>query len=148
MSCTFCAIAAGRLPAARVHETPGAVAFFDRAPVAACHTFVVPKSHATSIFDVPDEDLHAVMSAVRHVSRLYRSRLGIEALQILSSNGRAAQQDAPHFHVHIVPRHEGDGLDVAWMPDPTIPPPFEARLARLRLRTSRRRSRRGTGPNA
>ena len=73
-----------------------------------------------------------MMSAVRHLSRLRRSRLGIEAVQIVSSDGQAAQQDAPHFHVHIVPRHEGDGLDVAWTPDPAIPPRFEARLTRLR----------------
>ena len=132
MSCTFCAIAAGRLPAARVYETAGAVAFFDRGSVAAYHTLVIPRRHATSIFDIPGEDLRAVMSAVRHLSRLYRSRLGIEAMQIVSSNGQAAQQDAPHFHVHIVPRHEGDGLDVAWTPDPTIPPRFEALLTRLR----------------
>ena len=130
-SCVFCQIGAGLLPAARVYEDDAVVAFLDRAPVAELHTLVVPKRHAADIFEVSDEDVRALASAIRTVSLLYRSKLGLTDLQVVSSNGKAAQQDAFHLHFHIVPRFEGDGRDIAWTPDLRIRERFDDLLARL-----------------
>ncbi len=129
--CVFCQIGAGLLPAVRVYEDDAVVAVFDRAPVAEYHTLLIPKRHAPDIFGVSDEDARALASAVRTVARLYRGRLGITAVQIVSSNGRAAQQDAMHLHVHLVPRAEGDKQDIVWHHDPGIRDRFDELLARL-----------------
>jgi len=84
------------------------------------------------VFDVPEADLLGVMAAVKHVVDLYRERLGIENLQIVSSSGAEAQQDVFHLHVHIVPRHDGDGQDVQWTTHPEMRDQFDAMLDRLR----------------
>lgn len=89
--CVFCEIGAGRVrPDAKVYENERVIAFFDRAPVTEYHTLVVPKRHATDIFDVEEEDLLAVTSAIRRICRNYREKLGIKDVQIVSSNGNAA----------------------------------------------------------
>ncbi len=33
---------------------------------------------------------------------------------MLQANGRAACQSVPHFHLHLVPRWEGDGRGLNW----------------------------------
>ena len=129
--CAFCEIAIGQLPIAKVYETDTVIAFFDKAPIAEFHTLVIPKRHATNIFDVPDDDLRDLISAVRNLSRHYRNALGIRALQIVSSNGEAAQQEAFHIHFHIVPRSKGDGQDITWTPDYTIVERFDELLERI-----------------
>nr|WP_299813036.1 HIT domain-containing protein [uncultured Roseibium sp.] len=129
--CIFCEIAAGRLPATKVYEDEFVVAFFDRAPVAEYHTLVIPKQHATDIFDVNDDNVRALASAIRTICRTYRSALGIDNLQIVCSNGADAQQDVFHLHFHIVPRTRLDGQDILWKPDHSIAERFGELLSRL-----------------
>ena len=38
------------------------------------------------------------------------------------ANGKAAWQTVFHFHVHLVPRHEADGMELSW---PVKNPPRE-----------------------
>lgn len=130
-NCVFCDIVASREPAARVYEDDLVVAFFPLHPVSEYHTLVIPKRHATDIFDVSAEDLAAVTSAIRHISRAYKETLGIEAVQIVSSNGADAQQDVFHLHFHIVPRRKGDGQDINWTPDLSISERFDELLSRV-----------------
>lgn len=131
VACIFCEIAAGRMPAAKVFENDHVIAFFDINPVAEYHTLVIPKRHATNIFDMSNVDAIAVMSAIRHISQSFKDTLDIQAVQILSSNGAAAQQDAFHMHFHIVPRAEGDDLDIKWTTNPSIVERFDELLSRL-----------------
>ena len=45
MSCLFCKIIAGEIPAARVYEDDQVIAFNDINPQAPMHVLVVPKRH-------------------------------------------------------------------------------------------------------
>ena len=45
-----------------------------------------------------------------------RERLGADGINILNSCGRAAWQTVFHFHVHVIPRYEGDPLRLPWTP--------------------------------
>lgn len=129
--CIFCRVVRGDAPSWKVYETDTAYAFLDIHPVNPYHTLVIPKRHATNVFDVPPDDWLGVMAAVKEVVDLYAERLGMTNLQIVSSSGAEAQQDVFHLHVHIVPRHDGDGQDVRWTPHPEMRERFDAMLARL-----------------
>jgi histidine triad (HIT) family protein len=130
--CVFCRIVAGSSPAWIVHETETTLAFLDVNPVAAYHTLVIPKAHQADLFDVGADVLLEVMASVKAVVDLYHRRLGLENVQIVSSSGVHAQQDVPHFHVHIVPRHRGDGQNIRWTTHPELRARFDELLARLR----------------
>ena len=130
--CTFCEIAAGQMPAAKVFENDHVVAFFDINPVAEYHTLVIPKRHATDIFDVSNSDAIAVMSAIKHITQSFKDTIGIQSVQILSSNGAAAQQDVFHLHFHIVPRTAGDNLDIKWVTNPSIVERFDKLLSKIK----------------
>ena len=46
--------------------------------------------------------------------------LGFTDMNILQNNGPIAGQTVFHFHIHLIPRREGDGINVTWTPgEPT-----------------------------
>ena len=113
-NCIFCQIVEGKSPSWKVLETEAAYAFLDINPVSRYHTLVIPKNHYRDIFDIPEEELKAVMALVRKVAKLYEEKLGIKNMQIISNSGAEAQQDVFHIHFHIVPRQRGDGQNIRW----------------------------------
>ena len=129
--CIFCQVARRERESWTVHETDAALAFLDINPVSEYHTLVIPKRHAADLFAVAEADLLGVMSALKHVVDLYRGRLGIQHLQVVSSSGSEAQQDVFHLHFHIVPRRAGDGQEVNWTRHPELRERFDGQLARL-----------------
>jgi histidine triad (HIT) family protein len=109
MSCIFCRIAAGEIPAQVVHQDAETLAFLDIRPLAPGHVLVIPKAHASLVEDLPDPVLAALFRTVRRVSEAARQATGAPATTIAVNNGPAAGQEVPHAHVHVVPRREGDG---------------------------------------
>ncbi len=131
-NCIFCQIVAGSAPSWRVHETKDTYAFLDINPVSPYHTLVIPKKHYINMFDVPEENLLAVMKALRDVVNLYQEKLGLTNLQVLSSSGAEAQQDVFHLHYHIVPRRRGDGQNIKWQTYPEMRKTYDEMIDRLR----------------
>lgn len=111
--CIFCKIVAGEIPSSKVYEDDTVFAFLDNNPVARGHTLVIPKKHATDVFDVDEEALQAVTSAAKKLAHAARKGLGADGVNIMHASGKAAQQSVFHLHFHVVPRSRGDGID-AW----------------------------------
>jgi histidine triad (HIT) family protein len=116
--CLFCRIVAGELPATIVAEDERTVSFMDINPATRGHALVVPRAHAADLLSVDAEDLEAVALAAQRLARRARERLGAEGINLLNSNGSAAWQTVFHFHVHVIPRYEGDPLRLPWVPGP------------------------------
>ena len=108
MTCTFCQIAKGELPAHIVHRDQDVIAFLDRAPLLHGHVLVMPTSHIESLDDLPDGLLAPFFAAVRRTSIAVQKALGAEG-SFVATNTRVSQS-VPHLHVHVVPRNKGDGL--------------------------------------
>ncbi len=113
-NCIFCKIVKGEAKSWKILENAHVYAFLDIHPVSKYHTLVIPKRHYENLFDIPEEDLKEVIAGVRTIVKLYEEKLGIQHVQILSNNGREAQQDVFHSHFHIIPRHMGDGQNLRW----------------------------------
>ena len=112
LNCVFCDIAAGRLPAARVLETPKVLAFLDMAPVNYGHTLIIPKAHYQNFLDLPD-DLWTEMGRVsRRVAQALRTVLYAQGFNIGMNNFEAAGQVIFHAHFHLIPRYFSDGLQL------------------------------------
>ncbi len=108
--CIFCRIAAGQLPAARVLETPGVLAFLDIAPVNYGHTLVIPKVHYRNLLELPDELWMEMGQVSRRVAQALRATLYAQGFNISMNNFEAAGQVVFHAHIHVIPRYFSDGL--------------------------------------
>jgi histidine triad (HIT) family protein len=128
--CIFCAIAAGSLPSERVHADERTVAFLDIAPAAAGHVLVIPRAHADDIHGADPADLAACAETAQAMAARVSGALGCDGVTIMQSNGRAAGQTVFHYHVHVIPRMDGDGALRPWTPL-AMPPGELARMGAL-----------------
>jgi histidine triad (HIT) family protein len=114
--CIFCKIVAGDLPASIVDEDERTIAFMDIAPANRGHALVIPRAHATDLAEIGVEDLQATILAAQRLARQAKERLGADGVNLLNSCGEAAWQTVFHFHIHVIPRYEGDPLRLPWVP--------------------------------
>lgn len=106
--CLFCAIAAGDIPASKVHEDDRTVAFLDINPLQRGHALVIPKAHAAKLEDASAEDAAAVIHAAQTLAPALCSAVGAVDATVAINNGPDAGQEVGHLHLHIVPRTQGD----------------------------------------
>jgi histidine triad (HIT) family protein len=109
MSCIFCRIATGEIPAEVVAKDEHAVAFLDIAPLADGHTVVVPRTHVATIEEMAPAEAQALFRTVQRLAGPVRAAVGAAGSTIGINNGGATGQTVPHVHVHIVPRRPDDG---------------------------------------
>jgi len=109
MSCIFCRIAGGAIPAEIVAREPGATAFLDNTPLADGHVLVVPDAHVARLEDLDEAASDTLFRTVARLAGTVRTALGAAGTTIGINNGDATGQTVPHVHVHIVPRWPGDG---------------------------------------
>ena len=105
--CVFCRIARREEHASFVYEDKDVVAFLDSRPVNEGHTLVVPRKHYENIFEVPDEEVANLFKIVKKLAYGISKSEKAEGISIVQNNGEAAHQLIFHFHVHIIPRYEG-----------------------------------------
>ena len=109
MSCVFCRIVAGEIPAEVVARSPDAVAFLDLLPLADGHTLVVPHAHVPTIEALDDAAADGLFRLVRRLADPVRRAVDAAGTTVGINNGEASGQTVPHVHVHIVPRWANDG---------------------------------------
>ena len=130
--CVFCRIVARQIPATVVYEDQHTLAFMDLGQVNPGHVLVAVKAHAENLYALDDAQAGAVLRTAARVARAIRDAFKPVGLSVYQANGKAAGQTVFHYHVHLVPRHEGDGMALTW---PVKNPPraeLEAYAARIR----------------
>ena len=115
-SCLFCRIVAGDLPSTRIHEDDRAIAIMDIHPATRGHALVIPRAHAADISEMADDDLAHCALVARDIAARAVSGLGADGVTIMQSNGAAAWQTVFHYHLHVIPRYDGDPLVLPWNP--------------------------------
>jgi histidine triad (HIT) family protein len=104
-------IANKEIPAQIIYETNHIISFLDINPIAKGHCLVIPKKHYKDIFDMPVNELKEMIEASKQVSEIIKSKLGATGVNLMNASGDGSQQSVFHFHMHIIPRNEDDGLD-------------------------------------
>lgn len=107
--CIFCKIAAGDIPSYTLYEDDTIKAFLDVFPVTKGHTVVIPKKHIAD-FGVLESDDADFLKLLPQLINGVKRMTGADGVNVWQNNGKAAGQEIPHLHFHIVPRFEGDGL--------------------------------------
>lgn len=132
--CVFCKIMAKQIPASVVHEDEHTLAFMDLGQVNPGHVLVAVKAHADNLYGLDDAQAAAAFRAAAKVARAIRDAFSPQGLSVYQANGKAAGQTVFHFHMHLVPRFENDGMDLTW---PVKNPPreqLEEAAAKIRAR--------------
>jgi histidine triad (HIT) family protein len=110
MDCLFCKIIKGELPSYKVYEDENFLAFLDITPINKGHVLLVPKEHHEDLFDMPDSITAKIFPIVKRVSNAVMKATDADGLNLGQNNKPAAGQAVMHFHLHIMPRFEDDGL--------------------------------------
>ncbi len=102
MSCLFCKIAAGEIPARIVYEDADCLAFADISPQAPTHMLVIPREHIQSLEQATAEHaplLGALMSAAATVAR----QAGLaKGYRVVLNTGAEGGQTVDHLHLHVL----------------------------------------------
>ncbi len=100
--CVFCKISKGEAPSFKVYEDDNYFAFLDINPLNQGHTMVIPKKHVRWVWDV--EDFGGYLEVVKKIALGLKKAMETDWIMM-----EVVGIDILHAHIHIVPRHQGDG---------------------------------------
>ena len=115
-NCIFCKIANGEIPAATLYEDENFRVILDLGPASKGHALILPKSHAANIYELSDEMAAKAMSLAKKMATAMTAALKCDGFNIVQNNGECAGQTVFHFHMHLIPRYEGDQVGITWKP--------------------------------
>src|SRR5262245_9681667 len=116
MPSIFSRIVSGEIPAVKIHEDEQTLAFMDISPASRGHALVISKEEYPDLYTIPPATLAALSSTVQRVALALRAVPHPDGMNIIQNNGAAAGQTIFHYHVHLIPRWEGDGAVRLWRP--------------------------------
>lgn len=123
--CLFCNIAKGKIPSSTIYEDGYCTVILDVNPATKGHCLIIPKEHFDNIYDLDGETAGKLFSLATYIARALKDALKCDGLNIVQNNGAVAGQTVPHFHIHLIPRYEGDGVELAWQQKEISPEEME-----------------------
>lgn len=115
-NCIFCKLSNGEIPTNALYEDDIVKVIFDLNPASKGHVLIIPKNHFDDIYSMDNDTAAHVFQIAVKVSKAMKEVLNCDGLNIVQNNGEAAGQTVFHFHMHIIPRYEGDTVDIKWVP--------------------------------
>ena len=109
-SCIFCKISRGEIPCYKVYEDDYVLAFLDIAPASRGHTLVLPKEHFSNMATTPKDILDKCYEVAQTIAQAQIKELGASGVNVITNIGKSPGQSVPHFHIHVIPRYDNDGL--------------------------------------
>lgn len=114
--CVFCNIVSGKVQSKKVYEDGKCIAILDINPANPGHVLILPKEHYAVLPQMPDDVVAHLFIVAKAFSKIMLKSLKVGGSTIFVANGVFAGQKAQHFMLHVIPRREGDGLDVLNIP--------------------------------
>lgn len=116
MDCIFCKIANGEISSATLYEDEDFRVILDLNPASKGHALILPKNHADNLYALPEEAASKVLVLAKNMALKMKKALNCDGLNLVQNNGEIAGQTVFHFHMHLIPRYEGDNVKVGWKP--------------------------------
>lgn len=116
--CVFCKIISGDISSNTIYENSEFKVIMDIAPASKGHVLIIPKEHYANIYDIDVETAGRLFQFATVVARALKKALNCDGMNILQNNGLIAGQTVFHFHMHLIPRYEGDTVTVKWEEHP------------------------------
>ena len=109
-NCIFCKIAAGEIPSATLYEDDDFRVILDIEPASKGHALILPKEHYANLYELDDELAAKAMVLAKKMITKLTAILGCDGYNVVQNNGTVAGQTVFHFHMHLIPRYQGDGV--------------------------------------
>ena len=113
-NCIFCKIAAGEIPSATLYEDDDFRVILDLGPASKGHGLILPKEHYRNLYDIDDETLAKAALLAKKMVKKLTDVLGCDGYNVVQNNEPCAGQTVFHFHMHLIPRYEGDNVGLGW----------------------------------
>jgi len=104
-SCPFCK---PNVEDIKFYESENFLAIYNVAPILPGHSLVIPRRHVKSMMELSDPELCELMIFSRRTVKLLLEVFGVRAFNWTIQDGDEAGQTIPHFHLHLIPRKQGD----------------------------------------
>ena len=108
----FAKILRGEIPCHKVYEDADAIVFMDVMPQSPGHALVLPKAASRSLLDANPAVLANIIPLVQKVAIAAKSAFNADGISIAQFNEPAGGQTVFHLHFHIMPRYEGQPLQL------------------------------------
>ena len=115
-NCIFCKIANGEIPSRTIAENDLFRVVLDVAPATKGHALILPKDHCRNLYDLPEETASELMKMAKKVALKMKDKLHCDGVNLVQNNEETAGQTVFHFHMHVIPRYNGDGQVIGWKP--------------------------------
>ena len=113
-NCIFCKILAGEIPSYTVYEDDDFKVILDAGPASRGHALIIPKEHYQDLYALPEELAAKAFVLGKKLITSLTKVLGCDGYNLVQNNGAVAGQTVGHFHLHLIPRYEGDDAHVGW----------------------------------
>ncbi len=108
MNCAFCNRSDDDINARIIVENEFAYAFPTRTPIVPGHTLICPKRHVQTYNELLKEEKEAIEILRCSIRKSLKKCIKAQGFNYAWNEEKIAGQSVPHFHLHIVPRKEGD----------------------------------------
>ena len=113
-NCIFCKLANGDIPTATLYEDEDFRVILDASPASKGHALILPKQHYADLYELDDEIAAKALVLAKKMVKKLTPILGCDGYNIVQNNKEAAGQTVFHFHMHLIPRYEGDQVGLGW----------------------------------
>lgn len=113
-NCIFCKIANGEIPSATLYEDEDFRVILDLGPASKGHALILPKEHYANLYELSDELAAKAMVLAKRMITKMQKVLNCDGYNVVQNNGETAGQTVFHFHMHLIPRYEGDNVGLGW----------------------------------
>jgi histidine triad (HIT) family protein len=103
--CIFCKIGKGEIPCDKIYEDKDFLVFLDIHPVSDGHILIIPKEHIVWMQEADDGTISEIFKLTKKFMLALKKGLPCDYVQ-----ESVVGNEVPHFHIHLIPRHEGDNF--------------------------------------
>ena len=112
MSCLFCKIVSGEIPATVVFEDPELIVIRDINPQAPTHLLVLPKQHIATINDADSKDEQLLGRMILTGKKMAKAeKFSENGYRLVFNVNSGGGQEVYHIHLHVL-----GGRQMTWPP--------------------------------
>ena len=135
-NCIFCKIIGGEIPSNTIYEDDEFKVILDASPASKGHALILPKEHYADIYEIDEKTAVHAMQLAKKLAKHMTDVLKCDGFNIVQNNGECAGQTVFHFHMHLIPRYQGDTVGITWTPGELSDQDKEEILSKVRAQLS------------